>query len=79
MMADNVNLTVKHLSPDLYCFLEVLACTTGTKVLLTGTKVPILTPKEQATILLQTSPHEAFHKFDGLAQKHVEVACADVC
>merc|ERR1711939_1237861 len=22
MMADNVNLTVKHLSPDLYCFLE---------------------------------------------------------
>ena len=23
--------------------------------------------------LLQTSPHEAYHKFDGLAQKHVEV------
>lgn len=48
MMADNVNLTVQHLSPDLYCFLE-------------------------ATILLQTAPHEAYHKFDGLAQKHVEV------
>ena len=26
-----------------------------------------------ATILLQSSPHEAFHKFDGLAQRHVEV------
>jgi len=48
VMADNTSLTYKHLSPDLYCFLD-------------------------ATILLQTSPHEAYHKFDGLANRHIEV------
>jgi len=48
VMADNSSLTYKHLSPDLYCFLD-------------------------ATILLQTSPSDAYHKFDGLANKHIEV------
>jgi len=48
VMADNTSLTYKHLSPDLYCFLD-------------------------ATILLQTSPHEAYHKFDGLANRHIEI------
>uniref|UniRef100_A0A7S0YIU3 Tetratricopeptide repeat protein 30 n=1 Tax=Hemiselmis tepida TaxID=464990 RepID=A0A7S0YIU3_9CRYP len=48
VMAENAALTYKHLSPDLYCFLD-------------------------ATILLQTSPHEGYHKFDGLANKHIEV------
>eukprot|EP00793_Prasinoderma_coloniale_P001550 PRCOL_00003354-RA len=48
VMAENAHLTSKHLTPDLYEYLE-------------------------ATIASQTSPDEAFRKFDVAAKRHVDV------
>lgn len=48
VMAENAHLTSKHLTPDLYEFLE-------------------------ATIASQTSPDEAYRKFNTAAKRHVDV------
>eukprot|EP00899_Mesostigma_viride_P015377 jgi/Mesvir1/23840/Mv10645-RA.1 len=48
VMAENTHLTFKHLSQDLYEYLD-------------------------ATIMSQTSPEEAYRKYDELANRHVEV------